>query len=201
MSTAACATCTHEWNASISPLCVRCERERLIAAPNLISEKHDPRFPPLVGSAYRSYLSHDFLENTDQFIEYTTENGSWFYSTVHETWNHFTPSPLGRIPGVGIHAGNPLPDHTLDSLLVADALTDPHAYAVEEVRIRQQIRDGRFFPLAHCLRNGCGNLCVPGKDACAVHSDPPLAFPVEPRHHTGHAATGARIFARATGPR
>jgi hypothetical protein len=181
MSTASCTTCTHEWNASISPLCAQCERRRLIAAPNLISEKHDPRFPPLVGSFYRSYLSHDFLENTDQFIEYATINGSWFYSTVHETWNLFTPEPLGRIPGLGIHAGDPLPDHALDSLLLADALTDPHAYAVDEARVQQDIHDGRFVPLSHCPLERCGNLCVPGTNACAVHSSPPLAHRVERR--------------------
>ncbi len=178
MSFALCATCTHQWNASFSPLCVQCECQRLTAAPNLISDKHDPRLLPLVASFYRSCLSHDFVDNANQFIEYATVSGSWFYSTVHDTWNHFTPEPLGRIPGSGIHAGDPMPDHPLDGLLFADALADPHAYAVDEARVRRQIHDGELVPLSRCPREDCDNLCVPGADACALHSNPPLASPV-----------------------
>ena len=111
MSTAFCASCPHQWDASLSPLCIECECRRLIAAPNLISDKHDPRLLPFADWSYHSCLSHDFVENPDQFIEYATASGSWFYSTVHETWNHFTPEPLGRTPGSGIHAGDPMPDH------------------------------------------------------------------------------------------
>lgn len=179
MSTALCATCAHQWNASYSPLCAPCECQRLISAPNLISEKHDPRLPPPAEFSYRSCLSHDFVDNPGQFIQYATVSGSWYYSTVHNTWNHFTPEPLGRIPGIGIHAGDQLPDHSLDGLLLADALSDPHAYAVDEERVLQQIDEGELVPLSRCERNVCGNLCVPGADACAVHSNPPLAYPVE----------------------
>jgi hypothetical protein len=179
MSIASCVRCSHQWNASLSPLCARCECKRLIAAPNLISDKHDPRLLPSVGSSYRSCLSHDFVANTDRFVEYAAGRGSWFYSTVHDTWNYFTPQPLGRLPGSGIHAGDPMPDHTLDGLMFADALSDPHAYAVDEIRIHQQVHDGELVPLSECPRRDCGNLCVPGASACALHSVPPLAHPVE----------------------
>ncbi len=179
MSIALCVTCAHHWNASSSPLCVQCESRRLMASPNLISDKHDPRLLPRVGLFYRSCLSHDFVDNANQFVEYATVRGSWLYSTVHDTWNHFTPEPLGRIPGLGIHAGDSMPDHVLDGLLFADALADPHAYAVDEAHVQQQIDDGELVPLSRCPGEDCGNLCIPGADACALHSNPPLAYPVE----------------------
>ena len=178
MSIARCADCENQWDASLSPLCSRCEHQRLVAAPNLISDKHDPRLLPLVGPSYRSCLSHEFVYNVDEFVKYATVNGSWFYNTAHDTWNHFTPEPLGRIPGSGIHAGDPTPDHALDGLLFANVLADPHAYAVDQVRVRQQVLEDELVPLQRC-HGDCNNLCIPGEAACVVHTVPPRAHAVE----------------------
>lgn len=179
MSIVRCVKCAQSWNASVSPLCSQCECQRLLGAPDLISEKHDPRLLPAVGDSYRSCLSHDFVDNTEQFVQYTTVSGSWFYNTTYDTWNHFTPEPLGRIPGSGIDPGDPMPDHALDGLLIADALVDPHAYAVDQVRVRQRIQDRELVPLWSCPSNHCDNLCVPGASGCVLHIDPPLARSVE----------------------
>ena len=178
MSMARCVDCERLWDVSLSPLCSCCEQERLAAAPNLITDKHDPRLPQLVGLSYRSCLSHDFVDNVNGFIEYATVSGMWFYNTVYATWSHFTPEPLGRIPGSGIHAGDPMPDHALDGLLFANVLGDPHAYAVDQARVRQQVRDGELVPLRRC-HGDCNNLCIPGEAACALHEVTPRAHAVE----------------------
>jgi hypothetical protein len=174
MSMARCVDCESQWDALLSPLCNRCEQQRLLAAPNLIAEKHDPRQLPLVGPSYRSCLSHEVVDNVDRFVEYATASGSWFYNTIYATWSHFTPEPLGRFPGSGIHPGDSMPDHALDGLLFANVLADPHAYAVDQVRVRQQVRDGELVPLSRCPGD-CNNLCIPGEAACVVHAVPPRA--------------------------
>jgi hypothetical protein len=178
MSMARCLDCEGQWDALLCPLCSHCEQRRLLAAPNLIAEKHDPRLLPLVGFSYRSCLSHEFVDNVASFVEYATVNGSWFYNTVHATWSHFTPEPLGRIPGSGIHAGEQMPDHALDGLLFANVLADPHAYAVDQVQVRQQIRHGKLVPLRRCPGD-CNNLCIPGEIACVLHAVPPRAHPAK----------------------
>ncbi len=178
MSIVRCATCASQWNATLSPMCTQCECQRLIAAPNLITDKHDPNLLPLAYPDYRSCLSHDFVDNMVDFVGYATASGSLFFNTKHETWNHFTPEPLCRIPGSGIHAGNPMPDHALDSLLIADVFGDPHAFAVDQLLVRKQICDGDLFPLWSCPSNDCRNLCVPNEHGCVLHTNPPRAHPV-----------------------
>jgi hypothetical protein len=178
MSIARCTGCETQWDVSLSPLCSRCEHHRLLAAPGLISDKHDPRQLPLVGPSYRSCLSHEVVDNVDAFVEYATVSGSWYYHTGYDTWNHFTPEPLGRIPGSGIHAGDPMPDHALDGLMFADVLADPHVYAVDQVRVRRQVREGELIPLWRCSED-CNNLSIPGEASCVLHAVPPRAHTVE----------------------
>ena len=178
MSMARCMDCERLWDVSLSPLCSHCEQERLAAAPNLISDKHDPRQRPLVGISYHSCLSHDFVDNVNDFIEYATVSGMWFYNTIHATWSHFTPEPLGRIPGFGIHAGDVMPEHALDGLLLANVLDDPHAFAVDPERVSQQVRNGELVPLRRCYGD-CNNLCIPGEIACTLHVVPPRAHAAE----------------------
>jgi hypothetical protein len=189
MGMARCMNCETVWDALLAPLCSHCEQQRLLAAPNLISEKHDPRLLPLAGLSYRSCLSLEFVDNVASFVAYATASGSWFYDTIHATWSHFTPEPLGRIPGSGIHAGDPTPDHALDGLMFANVLDDPHAYAVDQLQVRQEIRDGKLFPLGRC-QGGSDNLCIPGEDVCVLHAVQPRAHAV--RWDPAQQATAAR---------
>jgi hypothetical protein len=56
MSMARCVDCESQWDALLSPLCSRCEQQRLLAAPNLIAEAVSSSTPPQVeaGSTTRS---------------------------------------------------------------------------------------------------------------------------------------------------
>lgn len=177
MSGVACLRCEAVWDAASVPLCPICETERLLAAPDLIREKHDPHTPRGAGSGYRSLLSREFVADPKPFLRYAADRGAWLFDTTHESWSHFTREPLARNAGLGLHQGDSVPDHTLDGLLIADALGRPHAFAADERDVRARIDREELVPLARCARPGCGNLRVPGGAACALHTRPARARP------------------------
>jgi hypothetical protein len=165
-------SCGHRWEGSAAPRCPACLAARWLAAPDLILEKHDPDTPPFVSDHYRSVLSHDFLRNRRAYLEYAATHGSWYFQTFYQTWSHYTPEPLGRSPGAGIPAGAAVPDHQLDGLLIADALDDPHVFAVDPILFLNRIDAGDFVPLKRCLQPACDHLRVPGQLHCALHTRP-----------------------------
>ncbi|MFC1890856.1 hypothetical protein ACFLZT_00515 [Thermodesulfobacteriota bacterium] len=169
MSQIKCPTCDIEFNAEKIPLCPNCLATEWKSTADFIKEKHDPKFLPKSEPSYRSVLSWEFVNNIDDFTEYATCNGTWYFSNKHGKYCHFTNTSMFEIPGSGTQAGNSMPDHTLDGLLVADADTNPHAYAVEITRFQSEITSGDYTPLPKCNHLGCENLTSPGKSECLIH--------------------------------
>jgi hypothetical protein len=164
-----CRECDEDWDGSQTPRCPRCQATRWRAAPGLVSEKHDPAHLGEPQPGYRSVLTPHFIEHIDRFLDHAARHGRWFFDRHYELWIHYTPTPLGRAPGVGVRRGRPSPDHALDSLLIADAETAPHVFAVDRARTEEQIRQGEFIPLALCATPGCDNLRDPAASVCAAH--------------------------------
>jgi hypothetical protein len=179
MSAVRCIQCETEWDAAEAPLCHRCEAKRLIGASGLIREKHDPRSRTEAEPDYHSYLCHEFVDDPEPFLRDATARGDWFFSTLHLTWNHFTPKPLDRAPGAGIHGGELLPDHELEGLFIADATENPHVFAVDPLDIARQIRTEELIPLDRCSTFECANLCIPGFSECVIHTAEPRGIPRE----------------------
>ena len=175
MSIVTCRVCRRPWDGATAPRCPPCLAARWLAAPDLIFDKHDPDTPRFVSDHYRSLVTREFLENRRAYLEYAAAHGSWYYQTFYQTWSHYTPEPLGRSPGAGIPAGEAEPDHQLDALLVADALDDPHVFAVDPILFLERIDAGDFVPLKPCADPDCDNLRVPGHIRCAIHTRPRLA--------------------------
>lgn len=179
MSSARCRECGNVWDAEVQPSCPDCVAGRWCAAPGFIAPKHDPRMLPSGTSGYRSVVTHDLIANLGQVIEHMTVSGGWYLDDKYGTPCFHTPGPLFLIPGSGIEAGDPMPDHALDSLLVADAIRNPHLMAYDEGQFQGEFQTGRFLALATCPIEGCRNLCVPEQEHCVLHVAPALADPTE----------------------
>jgi len=169
-----CIVCSASWQASEAPLCPACLAASWDATPDLVREKHDPA---VVAShdSYRSVVSSAFLRRRREILDYASIHGRWYFDAHYGCYVHYTPTPLGVAPGVGIPAGKSAPDHALDSLMIAEAESAPHVFAVDRVRMEAQIRAGEFHPLEACEAASCANLRVPFSERCAAHVAPPRA--------------------------
>jgi hypothetical protein len=169
MSVVVCSACRHSWDGAEAPHCPPCLAARWLVAPGLVVEKHNPDTYPTPSDHYRSVMTPDFIENRRSYLEYAAAHGTWYYQTFYETYSHYTCQPLGRSPGVGIPAGELEPDHPLDGLLIADAVVDPHVFAVDPILFLDRIEKGDFVPLAPCAEPGCDNRRQTSGARCALH--------------------------------
>lgn len=174
-----CVTCGDVWSAILQPMCPRCLGTAWLRNPDFIRPKHDPRVLPSGSATYRSVVTDEFLHRKEDAVAFMTVSGTWFHSVKHDAPCHFTQQPLALIPGSGICAGHPMPDHALDGLVVADAVSAPHVYAVDIVRFQADINAGEYVPVIACLQADCFRLRLPEHDHCAVHAVPPSAEPAE----------------------
>ncbi len=175
MSALKCRKCSDTWDGAVTPLCPRCLSDAWSANPDIVRDKHNPSLLPTTTQRYCSVLTPDFVADKHMFFQYAAESGRWFWSEEHKKFCHFTPEPLNRIPGSGIKGGDPMPDHPLDALLIADADQSAHAYAQDQQRFTDAIHNGKYCPLPKCNIPGCDNLIIPHSASCAKHVTPPLA--------------------------
>jgi len=185
MAIVTCKTCEMDWAANARPCCPHCLLRAWLASPNLITDKHDPAKLDEVHHEYRSILTEEVAENLRAFLAEAVENGTWYYNTEYEKFNHVTRLPLQRKPGSGVSSGATQLHRRLEDLVVADADRDPHVFADDREETRRKISGGIYLPLDACARANCDNLSQPGFRECAIHSDPPRATP-------GFAGCGAR---------
>jgi hypothetical protein len=178
MSEAGCEGCGGRFDAERLPVCPTCLVASWLATEHFVRPKHDPRLLPLAWEGYRSVLSPNLVKDPRPHLAFAAESGNWYRDTHYELFVHMTRSPLGLHPGSGIPEGKTTPEHTLDSLLIAEAnsKTEAHAFAVSETQFLAQIRAGEFTPLPVCEIDACNNLSVPkltDPTRCAGHAESP----------------------------
>ena len=171
MSARPCRKCGREFDPRRTPRCPTCLVEVWLGADEFVRPKHDPRLLPLEWESYRSVLSPDFVESPRPYLLFAAEQGAWYFDTHYDMQVQFTHKPLGRAPGSGIPAGRSMPEHALDSLLIAeaDSAESAHAFAVSLEQFEAQIRSGEFRPLEVCLTHLCDQLQRPGSSRCEDH--------------------------------
>jgi hypothetical protein len=169
MNTITCSACGHKWDGRNAPLCPKCISRQWQAASGLIRPKHHPGALPSGSANFRSVVTPEFVVRQEEFLDYAATSGVWYYSNSHSAYCHVTDTPLHEIPGSGIQAGDPMPDHALDYLVIAKADCDPHAFADDGSRIQGLIANGELQPLPHCIESGCLNLAVPNGTYCVLH--------------------------------
>jgi hypothetical protein len=162
--------CTNEFNGAKVFTCPHCLSEQWTNEPKFIAEKHDPASLPKAEPRFRSVVTPSLVEDLSKFTKYAAESGEWFFSKTHQKYCHFTKTPLNEIPGSGILKGDPMPNHALDSLLIADADKNPHAYAVDSESFRADVMAERFIPLPKCSEPECENLAVLNELKCQIHT-------------------------------
>jgi hypothetical protein len=174
MSQIRCDECGERFDGSLQATCPACQAARWAATPRLVREKHDPRAVALPSDRYRSVITPRARDELRDLLEHAARHGRWFYDRDYAMWVHVTHLPLGRVPGVGIRAGEGAPDHALDCLFIAEA-DDPeeaHVFAADGLRHEAQIRSGVFEPLGGCGSPGCDNLASPARGRCRLHLEP-----------------------------
>lgn len=171
MSEIGCDQCGGHFEAQRLPLCPTCLVATWLATENFVRPKHDPRLLPRAWEGYRSVLSPNLVATPRPHLEFAAQSGAWYRDLHYELFVHMTHSPMGLDPGSGIPEGKTTPEHSLDSLLIAeaDSQTEAHAFAVSRVQFEAQIRAGEFERLATCRVADCENLSVPARDRCAAH--------------------------------
>jgi len=171
MSQVECHQCGEEFDAARTPACPVCLVTSWLANETFVRPKHDPRLLPLAWESYRSVLSPTLVADPRPHLEFAARAGSWYHDTYYEMVVHLTHEPMGLAPGGGIPEGKTTPEHSLDSLLIAEANSpsEAHAFAVSREQFEAQIRAAEFVPIGACPENGCDNLSVPGETRCAGH--------------------------------
>jgi hypothetical protein len=173
MSQIGCEHCGEPFDAAQNPICPACLVATWLANDSFVRPKHDPRLLPLVWEGYRSVLSPNLVENPRPHLEFAAKNGRWYRDTFYEMFVHMTYEPMGLAPGAGIPEGKVTPEHSLDSLMIAEAnsKTEAHAFAVSREQFEAQIRAGEFASLAKCSSTGCDNSSSLGATRCTEHMD------------------------------
>jgi hypothetical protein len=166
-----CARCRAVFDAARTPVCSHCLLESWLHCESFVRPKHDPRKLPLRWESYRSVLSPALVSEPRSHLEDAARRGDWFFDVHYEMNVHFTFEPLGRSPGSGIPEGQSMPEHALDSLLIAeaDSALEAHAFATSKKQFDAQIEAGEFVPLERCPEAGCANIRLPGRRRCIVH--------------------------------
>lgn len=175
MSVLTCRTCETDWAASIRPCCPVCLVSSWLASPHLLTEKHHPDHAARPHDEYRSVVTVDVAENLRDFLHAAVVDGTWYFNTEFEKYNHITRLPLDQKPGAGIDAGMVQPNRHLEDLVIADADCDPHLFADDREETRRKIATGIYVHLEKCVEIDCDNLGQPRSRSCASHTDPPLA--------------------------
>ena len=175
MSKVDCNRCGGSFDAQQIPQCPTCLVTTWLATEKFVRPKHDPRLLPLAWESYRSVLSPNLVETPGPHLTFAARSGTWYRDLHYEMFVHMTCSPLGLHPGSGIPEGNVMPEHSLDSLLIAEAnsRTEAHAFAVSRIQFEAQVRAGQFEPIASCHVVVCDNLRVPSEERCAAHTRHP----------------------------
>jgi hypothetical protein len=120
-------------------------------------------------------LTFEVTENLRGFLDAAVADGTWYFNTEFEKYNHITRLPLDQKPGSGIDAGMVQPNRHLEDLVIADADSDPHLFADDREETRRKITTGIYVALEKCVESDCDNLGQPRSRSCATHMDPPLA--------------------------
>jgi hypothetical protein len=167
-----CEACRCAFDATRIPVCPDCLVDLWLKARDFVRPKHDPRVLPLVWEGYRSVLNPNLVADPRPTLEFAARNGRWYRDRHYEMFVHFTHEPLGCSPGSGIPMGQSVPEHALDSLLIAEANSalEAHAFAVDFDQFEAQVRAGEFEPVGACDESGCDRLCVPGLSRCITHT-------------------------------
>jgi hypothetical protein len=166
-----CDRCEVTFDARRTPICPACLVERWLGCERFIRPKHDPRLLPMQWEAYRSVLNPSLVMERRAHLAFAAQHGVWHRDRHYDMYVHFTFEPLGNSAGSGIPRGHSMPEHSLDSMLIAeaDSTTEAHAFAVTREQFEAQIRAGEFEALDGCEVSGCANLRVPGRDLCTFH--------------------------------
>lgn len=167
-----CSTCTAEFDPARHSTCPTCLARHWSSAPGLTRPKHDPSFLPSGCPSFRSVLTQEFVADKTTFLHGAAMSGEFLFSNRHKKWCHFTDGPLYLMPGSGVPKNAPMPTHSLDSLLIADATGDAHAFAVDCASFKTEISAGDYVRLTTCRSTGCSNPCAPGDSLCATHRAP-----------------------------
>jgi len=129
------------------PLCNECFKYRWENHNGFIKPKHDPFRLPWSLPKFRSVVTYDFVTNKEVFIDNIVNNGDLFFDQQYQNYSYILHQALGTAAGSAIPANFFMPTYPLDSLIVVDAINNPHAYAIDYSVVTSYINSGKYVQL------------------------------------------------------
>ena len=126
--------------------CDLCLERKWNGYSGFIAPKHDPRYLPWALPEFRSVVTIDFIINKSQFIHTIITNGQFFSNRTKNNISCVLNQPIGTISGSAIPEFCPCPTYPLDSIVVVDAIENPHVFAEDYSIIADQINYGQLIP-------------------------------------------------------
>lgn len=130
-----CGTITHNG----APLCEPCFTSRWENHKGFIKPKHNPLHLPWSMPKFRSVVTVDCVTNKSLFINNIVNNGQLFFDQKHNNYCYVLNQALGVASGSAVPANCPMPTYPLDSLIVVDAIDNPHVFAIDSMVVNYQI--------------------------------------------------------------
>lgn len=127
--------------------CRDCIKTKWQYSKDFIRPKHDPTYLPWSLPRFRSVVTMDFITNAHLFIQTIVDDGSFYYDSYHNNYCCVLNSALGNVSGSAIPPNYSMPTYPLDSIIVADAIDNPHVFAVDFSTINAEIIAGILIPI------------------------------------------------------
>ena len=126
--------------------CNECLKYKWEYSSGFIKPKHNPLLLPNTYPKFRSVVTADFITNKSLFIHTIVESGSFFYDNEHNNYCCVLNQALGVVSGSAIPPYYSWPTYPLDSIIVVDAINNPHAFAKDFSVITSEIMNGKLIP-------------------------------------------------------
>lgn len=141
-----CLDCGSDTNSGLD-FCRNCLKQKWEYSKSFIKNKHNPYYLPMPMPTFRSVVTTDFITDKSVFIQSISENGIFYTDNRYKNVCCFLNQAIGNTAGSAIPANYPMPTYPLDSLLVVDAYTNPHVFAVDYSNFSKEISKGRMTPI------------------------------------------------------
>ena len=129
------------------PFCIKCLKNKWEYSKEFIKPKHNPKYLPWALPKFRSVVTEDFITNKPLFIKTIAYEGIYYQDKEHNNFCCVLRQTIGNVSGSAIPANFPLPTYPLDSLIVVDAINNPHVFAYNYSSINTKIINGILIPV------------------------------------------------------
>lgn len=127
--------------------CINCIKINWKTSNRFIKRKHNPFYLPWAMTKFRSVVTADFITDKSLFINTIAENGEYYKDIKHNNICCVLHQPLGVVSGSAIPPNYKMPLYPLDSIYIADAISNPHVFAEDYSIISSKVLSSELIPI------------------------------------------------------